>query len=151
MIDRFTISQFEAALPVHKELKAPLWQGPVFIKGEHVYTIPVNDACAITVRSSIGRDGVAADTGDDSIRVLLIDKNTGKPVAKKLSKYVTRVPGWAARLTAQLKVLYKIGLMLTPCPQCGTSRRYNVVKKEGPSKGRAFLVCEKSHFKFLEA
>lgn len=150
MIERFTLAQFEAALPVHKTLKEPLWQGPVFIKGEYCYTIPVNERCAVTVRSSIGREGIAADTGDDSIRVLLIDISTGKPLAKKLSKWVTRVPGWANRLTAQIRTLYKIGLKLTSCPQCGKARRYNVVKKEGPNQGRAFLVCESNHFQFLE-
>lgn len=149
-IERFTIAEFEAALPVHKTLKEPLWQGPQFVQGEYVYTIPVNERCAVTVRSSIGRQGIAADTGDDSIRVLLIDVSTGKPLAKKLSKWVTRIPGWQTRLTAQLKALYKIGLLITPCPWCKGPRRYNLVKKEGPNHGRAFLVCELNHFQFVE-
>ena len=68
-IDRFTQEQFEAALPLHNLTGAPLWESLGAIHGEETYAIPVEGTNKrIVIRSSI-RNGVAADTGRDSIRL----------------------------------------------------------------------------------
>lgn len=142
MIDHFTREQFESALPVHRQTEAPLWAYKGVKSGEHTYSVPVVNGIYITIRSSVRPDGQSAGTGEDSIRCWL-EREDGKPVAPKLAKYVTRVPGWPARMRATLAALYKIGLSIKPCPdnpEHGLMRVFRV-KKEGDNQGRFFQKC----------
>lgn len=151
-IDHFTREQFESALP-KRRLTLPgqpdhCWTSSGLVKGEYVYSIPVCYAYGSTwveVRSSVGSTGIAADTGEDSIRLYLMGPMGA--VAGKLTKYVTRVKGWDKRMTDQLRTLYKIGLSLKPCPTCGdlmhafTAGKGKNAKAKPENVGRLFQRC----------
>lgn len=150
-IDRFTKQQFEAALPVRKETKEKLWYSRGLVAGEYEYGVRVSDGVHILIRSSVRADGLAGDTGEDSIRCFLTD-DTGSAISNKLSAYVTRVPGWADRLKGQLRQLWAMGRQVAkPCEACGKRRQVFVVKKAGPNKGRKFLRCECGSFQWIQA
>jgi len=110
--ERFTQEQFEAALPKQIDFYSE-WQ-----KGELVYILPVfgnsigQTNKRIVIRSSIRRDGLAADTDKDSIRhwVEYEYKDKWHPLTKASKAYTTRVPGWEKRLTTVLKELWLIAL-----------------------------------------
>lgn len=211
-IDQFTQEAFEAALPVDAD-GAPLWESLGLQSGEYMYAVPVIRAdgrqVRIVIRSSVGPDGVAADTGEDSIRAWLeglayhgsrthtlrpdgpdfdlppaewfeggydpdVDRAGFIPEAfyqevwhslgKGASRWITRVSGWHVRLVgrngdgemqkedALLRVLYKMGLRVSPCPTCGMWKRVYVVRKEGDNKGRIFEKCHScdSGFRWLD-
>ena len=114
MIETFTRKQFEQALPTHKETSEPLWEYAGLLKGEHVYRIPIPDTNKrIMIRSSVRRNGISADTGDDSIRLWVqyhyrkIDKWI--PLGK-LDAWTTRKPGWQDRMTNKLRRLWQLAL-----------------------------------------
>lgn len=144
-IDHFTYEQFEAALP--QGTHGPLYIVQGVTDGEHAYRMPVkafnhNGGVYVAIRSSVREDGQSAGVGEDSIRLYLMCP-TG-PVASKLTKYITRVKGWERRMTTQLRTLYKIGLALKPCPQCGDLMHGFIAK--GPlvlvqNRGRLFQKC----------
>lgn len=154
-IDIITREQFESALP------SGMWRGLGLVQSEYCYLLPVVRqsgepiGIGVFIRSSIGPSGVCDPSGDDSIRCYLVDIATGKNVGGKVSKYITRLPGWRERLLSTLRLLYKMGLCVKPCPQCGKRLEPFVVKKPGANKGRTFLghrpkydVCK--HFEWLE-
>jgi len=141
VIDIFTKQRFEAALPVHNVTGAVLWKHLGMIQGEHCYSIEVLPGVLIHIRSSMGANGRARNSGEDSIRCWLAADETGTPLGSKMSRWVTRVPGWEERLTAQLRTFWTIGRKLKPCPVCGKTPRALLVKKEGPNKGRWFTDC----------
>jgi len=146
VIDHFDRAKFEAALPVHRTTGARLWSYSGLEDGEETYAITVPNPHAnnlyITVRSSIHSGGTSAGTGEDSIRFWLM--HDGQPMGSKLQKYVTRVPGWDKRLTAGLRELYRLAMMLTPCPKCGRLRLLFKVTKQSHNKGRMFMKCTAS-------
>jgi hypothetical protein len=145
-IDHFTREQFEAALPPN------LYQCMGVVNGEWTYFMSVTrnlanlSTVSISIRSSVGPDDQSAAVGEDSIRLWLIDMS-GKPVAGKLTKYITRVKGWEKRMVTQLRTLYKIGLSLKPCPTCGELRHAFTAGKGKDSMakpenvGRLFQKC----------
>lgn len=141
MIDVFTRERFEAALPVHNVTGAALWKGLGQIQGEYCYAVPVQPGVLIFIRSSVDFSGVAAQSGEDSIRCWLASDETGSPLGSKMSRWVTRVPGWEERLKAQLRAFWTIGRKLKPCPVCNTPPMALCVKKPGPNKGRWFSKC----------
>ncbi len=121
-IDRFDKARFEAALPIHNLTGVPLWHDITFENGEFVYGIDVPRAghdewITIYIRSSIGMDLLAKETGKDSIRMYTMRK--GKPWGSKISCYTTRVKGWEERMTKQLRILYKRCMNLKVCKLCG--------------------------------
>lgn len=126
--DKFTKEQFEQALPPN------LWQHLGLISGEHQYTVKVFDKRQpdidqkkrIVIRSSVGSDGIAKDTGNDSIR-LWVEYHNGEvwlPL-KKLDAWTTRRLGWDKRMVDKLRELWKIALTTKienlSCPKCGGS------------------------------
>ena len=139
MIDVFTRTEFEAALPLIKKTHQALWNYAGFIGGEHAYTVPVKPGVIIQVRSSIGADGYSRDVAKDSIRCWLTDP-TGKPLGSKYGRWVTRVPGWDKRLTEILRALWKFGRRLVACPKCG--QQMSAFKTSGgPNEGRWYMKC----------
>ncbi len=111
-IDRFSKSQFEAALPRHKETDEPLWECVGLVENEYEYTVPVNGTNKrIIIRSSIDRSGFAAECGKDSIRLWVEYKYKGgwHPLGK-LDAWTTRVSGWERRVTEKLRELWQMAL-----------------------------------------
>lgn len=131
----FSRQQFEDALPEGH------WLYSGFDAGEHTYQIKITDDIFITIRSSVGQSGYSADTGEDSIRCWLVDGN-GKPLGSKVSKYITRVPGWEKRLLETLRGLWEMARLSGYCPHCQTVRGVYKVKK-GKNTGKLFARCNK--------
>jgi ssDNA-binding Zn-finger/Zn-ribbon topoisomerase 1 len=120
MIDRFTKQEFEDALPTHETTQEPLWEYAGFESGENVYHVPIpGRPIIVVVRSSVGKDGRAADSGNDSIRLYLAHSKTGKPLAKKVDAWTQRTSGWQDRMIKKIRVLYQKGMSMVSCPQCG--------------------------------
>ena len=139
MIDRFTRTHFEAALPQTTPVISMGLQ-----EGEYSYKIPVaRTPFAILIRSSVDSTGMAAETGADSIRCWIVMSVSGEAWGAKIAKYVTRVRGWEDRLTHTLRELWKMCLAIEKCPVCGQWMKVFKVKKEGPNKGRVFIKCVK--------
>jgi len=121
MIDRFSKSEFEAILPTDKDTGDQLWIYYAFDKGEHTYLVPLEDKrIAVLIRSSIDMNGRAAPTGNDSIRLVLINSLTGQPLAKKIDAWTQRTYGWQDRMLTKIRTLYQKGLSMANCPQCET-------------------------------
>jgi hypothetical protein len=139
-VEVFSKEQFEAALPHNKEGQ-PLCQYKGLVLGEHSYELPVRNGFAISIRSSIRQGGLSAGTGEDSIRIWVVKSDTGLPYAPKSQKYITRVKGWEDRLTANLRLLWKVAWKLKPCPTCGAYMKAFRVKKAGKNHGRLFQTC----------
>lgn len=115
MIDQFTTARFEEALPKHNKTGEPLWSFVGLKQGERVYMVNVNEQTRIMIRSTIGSDGLAADSGEDSIRLWLELKigDVWKP-RKKMDAWTTRVAGWEKRMTSKLRELYRLALKGAP-------------------------------------
>lgn len=139
-VDIFTLAQFEAALPRHNKTGAPLCHCKGLVEGEYEFFMPIDEASGIVIRSSIGRDGISADTGEDSIRAWLADL-TGAPLGSKVSRWTTRISGWDKRLADVLRTLWSWRKKAGNCPNCGAPKQVFKVKKEGPNKGRIFAKC----------
>lgn len=139
MVEIFTRHEFEAALPKHKTTGEKLWTPVGLYLGEYTYVLPVKDGVSIMIRSSIGASGVSADTGEDSIRMWLINPVTLSPVGSKVSNYITRVTGWQTRLLAQLRLLYTLASKVRPCSCGGNVQIFKT--KQGANKDKLFLAC----------
>lgn len=140
-IDRFTKEEFEAALPVHQESGQVLWSCRGCVGGEFVYDVSTAiPELVIRVRSSVGPDGMAADSGEDSIRVWLCHTD-GTPWGSKTQRWVTRMPGWADRLKTLLREQYKVVLLIKrhKCPTCGWPKLFKC--KTEKNMGRLFIAC----------
>ena len=150
-IDKFTKERFEAVLPIHKVTGAKLWQERGFIGGQYEYEVQVSSNVLIKIFSSIDSSGYARDCGDDSIRFILIDAN-GEPLSNKLQNWVTRVPGWEARMTSMLRKLWEMGRKIAaPCARCNTQKKVFLCK-HGPNKGRRFVKCMRcGAFEWIDA
>lgn len=127
--ERFSKKQFESILP----------DGYVslgLVKGEYAYQVLVKDKpIYIEVRSSIDATGYAASTGEDSIRLVLM--SNGKPIAKKVDAWTTRVPGWEQRLLEKVNLLLEKANSMIVCPDCGAI----MLEREG--KYDKFWGCSK--------
>jgi hypothetical protein len=111
-IDRFTKEEFEAALPKDGSGK-PMWFCLGLVDNEYNYEIEVKGTNKrIVIRSSIDSTGVAADTGQDSIRhwVEYYYKNEWRPLKKHHSRWTARTKNWCTNLTEKLRDLYKLAL-----------------------------------------
>lgn len=138
-IEVFTKEQFEAALP--KVRGERTWVPMNVVQGEYVYRLPVNEFVSIMIRSSVHKNGTAAPCGEDSIRCYLINSTTAAPWGSKISKYVTRVPGWRDRMLETLRALWRLGSQVRVCPKCGKTAMKIFLCKTGENKGRPFLKC----------
>lgn len=150
-IDQFTKEEFEKALPRHKDTGNALWDYIGFVDGEYVYTLPVDHGddrhVRIVIRSSVRVDDIAADSGEDSIRVWLeggirlSEFVAWYSLGKAGGRWITRVSGWQDRLTAKLRELYRLGMQLERCEACEAWKVVRIVKKDTPNKGRYFTIC----------
>jgi len=150
MIDRFSTQQFEAALPRNKTTGEQMHEYVGFIDGERVYRFLIGNGAQVTVRSSIKGDGLAAEAGEDSIRIWLQDAVTGTPLAKKLQRYVTREYGWQDRMHEAIKKTWEKGLALRICPVCSRPMPLYQVKSETANKGRWFFNCHHYQTEFYQ-
>lgn len=131
MTERFSRQEFEDAL---SELP---WENNGFRNGEYTYLVRIpNKRIAVLIRSSIKQDGFAALSGDDSIRLVLINTETEHPLAEKIDAWTQRTVGWQKRMIEKIKMLYKKGTEMSNCPVCNTGV---MVKKEG--KFGVFYGC----------
>jgi hypothetical protein len=151
MIDRFSREEFEAAIPAGRWITGPnkgheFWTSMGIVNGEFQYVMRVNDLVFIMIRSSVRPDGFAAETGADSIRCWLVDENH-EPLANKVQAYVTRAPGWQARMVEVLRTLWRKGYALPTCcsrPMVEFRVRKDATHASGlPSlnRGRLFRKC----------
>jgi DNA helicase-2/ATP-dependent DNA helicase PcrA len=113
-VETFTREEFEAALPTRNGSDEPLWQYAGLVEGEHTYHIPVEGTNKrIVIRSSVGRDGVSAESGADSIR-LWVEYYWAKiddwRALAKLDRWTTRVSGWERRMTEKLRELWALAM-----------------------------------------
>ncbi|HUW11965.1 MAG TPA: UvrD-helicase domain-containing protein, partial [Anaerolineae bacterium] len=110
--ERFTTEQFEAALPVDSTTGEKLWESLGMVQGERAYAVAVKGTNKrIIIRSSIGVSGVAASSGQDSIRLwaeYYYPKADEWFSLAKLDAWTTRVSGWERRMTEKLRELWKL-------------------------------------------
>jgi len=157
-IDIFDQTTFEKALPVRKDGTGPAWVYGGFDKGEHTYLIPLGSAekplpAQILVRSSVDQTGWSRATGEDSIRVYVVDKQ-GRPLSGKANRWTTRLPGWQQRMNEIIRFMAEMAVKINTCPKCKKDlTRLNKVKKPGPNKGRWFISCRacNDHFEWLSS
>ena len=154
-IELFDKATFEAALPKLKGTDKPAWKCAGLVMGEYVYLFPLGEdkPAQILIRSSVDATGWCRATGEDSIRVYVVDKNM-KPLSGKSHRWTTRLPGWETRLDELIRFLAKMAVKINPCPKCTEHglTRLNKVKKEGPNKGRWFMACshDKCYFEWQD-
>lgn len=130
-------------------------------QGEHTYWLPLDASAAVEIRSSIHSNGVAASTGEDSIRLWLVQWNgnfaslrDSLPLGGKLSRYTTRVSGWQTRLSDLIGHLAVFRLLAGNCPRCAKPLGIYKVKKAGANHGRLFAKCANTGydaFKWIDA
>ena len=144
-VETFNRAQFEAALPKDKATGLPLWRHMGFVKGEHVYALDVAPRIHILIRSSIGDTGVSAPSGEDSIRLWLAEIGSERPLMGKITRWVTRVPGWQGRLVEQARTLYKLGRKLKqhPCGAVPVIRRTKQKRDDGKTYFTKCVECDK--------
>lgn len=87
----------------------------------------------ILIRSSIDSSKVSADTGEDSIRVFLVDEYN-RPMGSKLNRWTTRKIGWEERVKQLLRQFVK--LCLASGADQGGIKIFKC--KQGENKGRLF-------------
>ncbi len=112
MIDQFTKEDFELWLENHKPFES---QG--IIDGEYCYHIILDGQASIMVRSSIGKNGVAAGSGKDSIRLWLVG-NDGEPLSNKIDRHTKRIKDWQKRLNEKIYKLAKRRANAGDCHNC---------------------------------
>lgn len=106
---------------------------------------PLNDTLVpgevfIMIYSSVDPlTGASRDTGEDSIRFVLVD-GKGKYLAK-LGYYTTRLPGWEERMKNKCRELWSLALSL---PRCSKGHKASLCRcRSGENKGRLFTSCWK--------
>lgn len=147
MIDVFDKATFEAALPVAKASGEPLWYEVDPEDGEYCYVIPIDGRAGIMVRSSVHvGTGRSADSGEDSIRAWLIEIETGRPLGKKVTRWTTRLVGWANRLVnnadSVVRTLWIWRMRAGDCPYCYEPLRVaKVTDKNKETFDRPYASC----------
>lgn len=132
--EKFSLEQFQKALPDgSKDLG--------IIKGEHVFSVPIDEKVCIHVRSSIDETGYAALSGDDSIRIFLVDAFDSQPIAPKIDAWTTRVAGWETRMNVKIDMLKSYRQQSGNCKVCGEPLRINRGNKPGKFYGKLFASC----------
>jgi len=134
-VEQFTKAEFEDALPKHRDSGRPLWIHTGLVQGEHEYCVHVTDGDTSTnklirIRSSIGENGVSANSGKDSIRLWIEYeyKDRYHPLKKHKTRWTTRVPGKPVdgsdgKLTEQAKAVLQ-GLKLEQPAQSQPKRKF---------------------------
>lgn len=154
-VERFSYITFHNSLPGNRGNLVKKWKAVGLLQGEYcwVFTIP-NMPIGIMVRSSIGVEQVSAETGEDSIRIIVVriknchDSEDYTPIGKGVDTYTTRVKGWETRLEAKIReVAKRIGQITQPFDD---SDSVFFVQKEGPNKGRPFANDKDGKFRWLD-
>src|SRR6185437_1201047 len=98
-VEIFDKATFETALPKLKGTDKPAWECVGLVGGEYTYLVTLGDTrpARILVRSSVDSTGWSRATGEDSIRVYVVDKDL-KPLSGKANRWTTRLPGWQDRI-----------------------------------------------------
>jgi DNA helicase-2/ATP-dependent DNA helicase PcrA len=144
MIERFSLAEFEDALmTVPAEIKAL-----GIVMGEETYEINLGKA-KLSVRSTVDKSGIAADTSEDSIRINLIG-NDGKALVKRetlgFTTYTSRVKGWDKRMVDIINKFISIYSQSSICPVCAEPRTINRAGPSSKNPGRLFASCsDRSH------
>jgi len=156
-IDIFTTTEFEDVLSAIAQDLEMTWFRDGVQTGEYHYHFiakvfeSIDDGISIEVRSSIGRDGQSAASGQDSIRIWFANAD-GDPVGNKAKRWITRVKGWERRLTEQVTEMATIACKVKLCPDCEQIPGVFIVKKDSPNKGRWFSKCKAhNHFTWLSS
>ena len=150
MIDQFTKKEFEIALARILDGKGQnIPTANAFEDGEWVYTVPISDFAQLKVRSSIGNSGMAADSGEDSIRIFLevkVEDGSWRG-SKKIGAWTTRQPGWANRMADKMRELWNLGSHIktnrTFCtnPKCAHKLKGMWITASGKNAGRPAEKC----------
>lgn len=146
MIERFSKQEFEDTLPTHQVTGVALWSNMGMINGEWCYAIDVNSYARIVIRSSVDSSEIAADAGEDSIRLHaeIKTKGGGWKAIKKLDSWTTRVPGWDERMKEKMRKLWstvsKVQRTIPSCPSCGKMQPFWITKN-GKNTGRPASKC----------
>jgi hypothetical protein len=159
----FSIEDFIDALPVDKD-RVYRWQNIGLIDGEYcfVYQMP-NPNVRLLIRSSIKSDGKSAETGKDSIRIIIQRKFThtfnDKPVkqssgvwygiSKGFDAYTQRTVGWEIRLKEKLKELAKKASRIT-CEFDDHDRVYFASKGKPENLGRPLAFRDGKFNRWLD-
>jgi hypothetical protein len=144
-IETFTKQEFEIYLSQHQP-----YQPLGLVDGEETYLLPLDGQVAIAIRSSVKANGISAATGEDSIRLWLVD-NDSQPLGSKVSRWTTRLAGWQDRLSQNIKTLCEWRAAAGDCPECQKPKGIFKVKKVGENKGRPFAKCnEHNNFIWLD-
>jgi DNA helicase-2/ATP-dependent DNA helicase PcrA len=117
------------------------WETLGVLYGEWVYLVPLNERVGVYIRSSIHQNDVSAEAGEDSIRVMLFDREERKHISVKTSRWITRVPGWQNRLLDAIDQLTQWHSLAGFCEKCGAPKNIFKVKKDGKNKDRMFGKC----------
>lgn len=155
-VEIFDKATFEKALPMKKDNSGPAWVCGGLEMGEYVYYIPLGTPdkplpAQVIVRSSVDKTGWSRATGEDSIRIYVVDRE-GRPLSGKANRWTTRLPGWQERMTEIIRFMAEMAVKIDTCPKCHKElTRLNKVKKEGPNKGRWFISCRacNDHFEWM--
>lgn len=139
-IERFSTLEF---INFVESLGYPYTQGWEY--AEYVWTLEVTDKARIKIRSSIGKNGIAASTGQNSIRFYLEDSNGKLLWGNMDSIYTTRVPGWQERGKERVEYLKDMADKAGEC-YCGNIPRIMIVRKLNKNKGRLFVSCRKCDY-----
>lgn len=143
---RFSKEDFEKVLDdVVLSSDALSWEERGHVLGEYRYKVIIKEIGSLhkvvaEIGSSVGADGFAKGTGQDSIRVWLTE-DSGLPIGNKIQRWVTRLPGWENRFSDMLKKVIEIGNLVQFCTKCDSMRKIFIVKKDSPNKGRLFMKC----------
>jgi hypothetical protein len=143
---RFTKQEFEDALPRRKSTDSPLWSLVGVVGNEYQYRIDFDDpnGCHLIVRSSINpTNDMADDSGEDSIRVFLMDSNGDFLTAKNASvqRWVTRQENWKNRLYGVFAAYRKLRHLGGDCPVCGKPNKLFKIKKRTSMNWGDYYFC----------
>jgi DNA helicase II / ATP-dependent DNA helicase PcrA len=136
--ERFSLEDFKNEFP---ELT------PIGMVGsEYCFELMLRHGSKLHIRSSIGRDGFADSAGEDSIRILLLDKDAqfivGKEALPDSFNYISRVKGWNIRLRKRIEQFLGLYSQVKVCKVCGKVLRIRRVKNPtSRAFGKLFQGC----------
>lgn len=148
-IDRFSRQEFEEALAdiLNSKGNSIPVEALGLVQNEYTYWLGVSPFALIEIRSSVDGSGIAADTGKDSIRLIIRAQDSNgnfHAIGKGPDSYTTRIPGWKARLAEKLRYTWgraaKIKRMPDQCPKCSRTLR-TFLSRSGKNPGRPFASC----------
>lgn len=131
--ERFNLDEFKDAVPDAEELGMNM--------GEYCFRQKLAENRYAYIRSSIGFDGIAKDSGDDSIRLILVDEQN-QAAGSRVDAYTTRIKGWQERLSAKIQFLADMVTAAGTCSVCGQPKKLFKTQKPGTNFGKWFSKCD---------